>query len=186
MMHHLIDGQMSEWKQPGFSAGLCLWSLDEEHWPAWMGKRLLLQMLKFFFFLSHKKWLRWSGCFESRVTRWRDPIIGMLPFDQPNFLHRIFIYLVTCCRYLLIISSRAFWCSSRAARSSLFSCCRVRICLEVKIYCNCQNIVFKACRNPICAMQANVGEVLINLMWGRLQTSAWHANSNAPWPPSKF
>ena len=42
--------------------------------------------------------------------------------------------MVTCCRYLLMINSRAFWCSSKAARSSLFSCCRVRMCLKVKFW----------------------------------------------------
>jgi len=33
---------------------------------------------------------------------------------------------VTCWRYLDIMSSRAFWCSSRAALSSRFSCCNSR------------------------------------------------------------
>lgn len=33
---------------------------------------------------------------------------------------------VTCWRYLDIISSNAFWCSSKAALSSLFSCCNSR------------------------------------------------------------
>merc|ERR1712117_903532 len=32
-----------------------------------------------------------------------------------------------CCRYLDMMSSIAFWCSSRAARSSLFSCCSARM-----------------------------------------------------------
>ena len=57
---------------------------------------------------------------------------------------------MTCCRYLLIISSRAFWCSSRAARNSLFSCCSVRICLKVKIYCNHKYCVQSVLNSNLC------------------------------------
>ena len=72
------------------------------------------------------------------------------PLIKSDSLHRIFIYLVTCCLYLLIISSRAFWCSSRAARNSLFSCCSVRICLKVKIYCNHKYCVQSLLNSNLC------------------------------------
>ena len=93
-------------------------------------------------------------------------------------------YLVTCWRYLLMISSRAFWCSSRAARSSLFSCCSVRMCLKVNLivskmlhqisnFKSSPKSYFVQCKQMLGSSQLISSE--------GLHTSARHANFIAPW-----
>ena len=73
-------------------------------------------------------------------------------------------YLVTCWRYLLMMSSRAFWCSSSAARSSLFSCCSVRICLKSNHFISWKILHKILADIQFCALQANVRQLSINLM----------------------